>query len=105
MSINGDVRYAPKGLVITVLFLLATLNLPLFILDLNLMIFHIGLTWRKQTTIDYIRACGAYERAFINGDLDDIQAQGKLLQKPFSRCVDWVIFRQRLKGSSKVAAK
>jgi hypothetical protein len=101
--IDGDEAYAPKGLVLTVLVFLVILNVPLCYMDLNLLVFHVGLTWKGLTTIDYIRQCNSYERAVLAGSAaSEIHEQMKF--KPFPMCVDWVIFRHRLPLPSKAKA-
>jgi len=83
------------GIVVLIL-----LNLPLLILDFNLIAFHLGIYRLSMTTMEYLRACNAYEKAkMLQHELGsmapELAADGKRKFQPFPLCVEWVIFRRR----------
>jgi len=91
----------PQGLLIPVSVFLIILNVPLLILDLNLATFHIMITAWGMTTLEYLRACNAWEKNQILAAEHQHQSihrdtpSGKRDFKPFPFCVEWVIFRKR----------
>jgi len=87
----------PKGILVAVVVLLIVLNVPLLVLNLNLATFHILIVSKGMTTLEYLRACNAWEK---NRRLQDQESFEKMMRapgafKPFPHCVDWVIFRRR----------
>lgn len=103
-SIEDDVGM--KAILITSITVLIILNFPLLILDLNLMIFHIGIRMKyHMTTMEYLRACNAWEkeRALqyeMPTSAPQVPADTKAF-RPFPMWCDWVILRRRGKPPPK----
>jgi len=100
----------PKALTIVSMVVLIGLNFPLLVLDINLMAFQIGITMHSMTTMEYLRACNAFEKqqalqvAMESSGLPNPAEKGSSF-RPLPFCIDWVIFRRRMpKSKSKVAA-
>lgn len=112
-SIDDDNGRRPIALSIPSIVVLVILNFPLLILDINLAIFHMGLNKKSMTTMEYLRACNAWEkeRALqyeMGCDLEVSKAPAdKNAFKPFPMWCDWVILRRRGKPppKTKTAAK
>jgi len=79
--------------------LLMLLNIPLFLLDVNLITFHVGLWKWAMTTMEYLRACNAYDKQQLlqweTGQPTPRDVDGKRPFRPFPLACDWVIFRRR----------
>jgi hypothetical protein len=110
----------PKALSIASIIVLIILNFPLLVLDLNLMIFHIGIAMKSMTTMEYLRACNAYdhnayamkckEKALQDemGAAAPPSLDGKRAFRPFPMWCDWVILRRRgapPRPKAKIAAR
>jgi len=102
----------PKALSIASIIVLIILNFPLLVLDLNLMVFHIGIARKSMTTMEYLRACNAYEKEKALQDEMGAAAppslDGKRAFRPFPMWCDWVILRRRgapPRPKAKIAAR
>lgn len=95
---GGSFDNVPMGLVLATCIFLILLNTPLLYLDLNLATFHVMITSWRMTTMEYLRACNAWEKNRLLESLGsrpvETPAEAKGF-KPFPLCVDWVIFRRR----------
>mmetsp|Transcript_51480 Transcript_51480/g.143903 ORF Transcript_51480/g.143903 Transcript_51480/m.143903 type:complete len:381 (-) Transcript_51480:76-1218(-) len=89
--------------VVVVLVLVLVVNLPLFVLDMELIVLHMFLARKKLTTWEYIIAkkgvmdAGNSPRAPSPGQGAFLDGEGPAASgfKAFPRCVDWIVYRPR----------
>lgn len=83
------------------LIVMTIFNAPIFVLDVQLVIMHIILTWQGLTTYDYITNKRDYQ---ADVDVKDKQ-ESKAMILP--RCVDWIVFARcgRRRRKQKVASE
>lgn len=80
---------------------LVIVNLPFFVLDMQLVLLHMFLTWQNVTTFEYImnkRNKDAENEAYQ----EDGSKPSKIRTLP--RCMDWIVFRSRKKKDVKSKA-
>jgi hypothetical protein len=103
-AVDARLHGAPPGLIPGTVAVLLVVNIPLLVIDLNLALFHIALHKRQLTTLEYMRACWAFEIGeAIPGQPPPEIAMDTF--RPFPCIVDWVICRARAKGQSKPSSK
>jgi len=95
---------APPGLIPGVMAVLLVVNIPLLVANLNLALFHIALRRRRLTTLEYMRACWAFE----SGEAIPGQPPPETVMdtfRPLPCIVDWVIFRGKARTKPKPSSK
>jgi len=76
-----------------VLCTLICINLPLFFLDMQLIVLHCFLTWHDLTTYEYIM-----EKKTV--ELQD-ESHPKSKSRVLPRCLDWIVYKRRKKKKPK----
>lgn len=73
---------------------LAVVNCPFFVLDMQLVLLHIFLTWQNVTTYEYImnKRNASLENEY-NQDANKSDSKGGMRTLP--RCLDWIVIRRR----------
>lgn len=90
--------------------LLTVVNLPFFVLDMQLVILHMFLTWQNVTTYEYImnKRNASEEASYKEEGKGD--AEGKRKVRTLPKCMDWILFckkrrRRKEKESQKASAE
>ncbi|CAE7422408.1 PAT22 [Symbiodinium natans] len=92
----------PKELLLPAIIFLTLSNIALIVPISTLLIFHLALVYNRMTTLEYIVAHLAYDRALDSAQEPPSFPDGSIFA-PFPRCVDWVVFRPRRRRKGKIA--
>jgi palmitoyltransferase len=84
----------PKEAAQAILAVMIFINLPLFFLDMQLIILHMFLSWHQLTTYEYIMEKKTVES--LEGE-DAVATNKRVLP----RCLDWIVYRSRRKKRPK----
>lgn len=85
---------ADKEVVLALLCLLVTVNLPLFVLDLHLVLLHTFLMSQQLTTYEYINHKRSLQESAWEVQKAGVSARPKVQKKVVTlpRCLDWIFF-------------
>lgn len=84
----------PQEAALGLLGALICINLPLFVLDMQLIILHMFLTWHDITTYEYIMGKKTVE-------LEDETMPSRDRKQVLPRCLDWIVYSRRKKKKPK----
>lgn len=103
LILNGIAREAYFGILILLLFV----NIPLWVLDMQLVLLHSFLMHQNLTTYEYIMNKRARDDESQAGDNGEQESQGKKPAfKALPKCMDWIVFakcgRRRKKNMDKI---
>lgn len=92
----------PKDGALVTLCIMICVNLPLFFLDMQLIVLHIFLTWNQLTTYEYIM-----EKRDVECFEDDPAAANSPPRKDrrLPDCLDWIVFKRRKKKQKQSSDK
>lgn len=102
LSENALFENVPKEVFLGLFVVMAFVNVPLFVLDMQLVMLHLFLTWQNITTYEYInnkRAEPDWDEYEQTGDERGGRIRRRLRTLP--RCMDWIIFCQPCKRRRK----
>lgn len=87
----GDVT---KEVALVPFFFLVVVNLPFFVLDMQLVILHMFLTWQGVTTFEYIM--NKNNKAAESESYEDGGSKPSSI-RTLPRCMDWIVYKRRKK--------
>mmetsp|Transcript_23902 Transcript_23902/g.37484 ORF Transcript_23902/g.37484 Transcript_23902/m.37484 type:complete len:218 (-) Transcript_23902:110-763(-) len=70
-------------------------NLPLFFLDMQLILLHVFLTWHQLTTYEYIMEKRTVEA--LEGDDVGVSDPSQQKDRRLPDCFDWIVYKRRAK--------
>lgn len=95
-AMHGD--YISKEVTLGVSCVLIIVNLPLFVLEVQLILLHVFLRWRRMTTYEYI---------LYKIDMERNRGPGETMVKRLAngarslpRCMDWIVYQPKKKNSA-----
>jgi hypothetical protein len=90
LDVNPILSGLTTDAVLALLGILICINLPLFVLDGQLIILHCFLSWHDLTTYEYIMEKKTAE-------FDRSEDHPKANKRVLPRCLDWIVYRKRKK--------
>lgn len=90
-------EHLPQGAAFGLLCTLIIMNLPLFVLDMQLIILHTYLTWNNLTTFEYIM--GKKTSEYLE------ESHPGKSKHVLPRCLDWIVYRKRKKKKKATSDK
>merc|ERR1719223_2654333 len=95
---------APPEAAATILVALVVINFPLFMLDMQLVLLHLFLSWQRLTTYEYIMHKHQMQMEAIEKSDKYKADKGSAFRrsiKTLPRCMDWIVFRPGKRRGSK----